>query len=61
MFVYLNLSPWNLILYTRAWAGLTMHEYKRGNLEDEGMDRVDPITINGEKRDVFPVSEESVL
>ena len=31
-----------------------MHEYKRGNLEDEGTDRVDPITIDCEKQDVFP-------
>ena len=43
--------------YTRAWTGLTMQEYKRGNLEDESTDRVDPMTIDREKRDVFPKTD----
>jgi len=46
--------------YTSARAGLSINEYKRGNLEYEGTDRVDPITIDREKRDVFPALEESV-
>ena len=44
--------------YARAWTGLTKQTYKRGNTEDlTSSDRVDPLTIDREKRDVFPKTD----
>jgi hypothetical protein len=47
----------DIMSYARAWTGLTKQKYRRGNLEDESGDSVDPVTIDREKRDVFPKTD----
>ena len=48
----------DIMSYARAWTGLTKQSYLRGNTEDlTSRDRVDPLTIDREKRDIFPKTD----
>ena len=46
----------DIMSYARAWTGFSMQKYLRGNLEEEKI-RLDPMTVNREKRDVFPKTD----